>query len=439
MATRDLHAALKTEVVTNTTSAGVQFVVARLQNSKDDSKLSLHAAPNSYSTAGIQTTDFLKYLGFVRGSCAFVRGECYSIGIPSDFDLANFAVAFANSYVKLEEAEKHLDKCAFFLPQPEGWGYFFGKLSDTQGRRHTLFTSGGDGHTAPKSESLKTSEDEYFNFILSFMSGGHEYEKGWVFHYHPKHMPLSAEIRGALKFFDLKPFNQCPFFDFEPCYWRFTAFQEREDEVFSNHTHFVHESFDSHTEHFSKGIEVLLSAQSAMIPFGMSFIPLLNESIKSETVQVSQATMRAKRMSPPHRKFKYDVALSFAGTEREHAEKLANLVRENGFEVFYDNFYPDQLWGKDLVVFFDQIYRKDSRYCVMFVSKEYSSRMWTNHERRSAQARLLEERGAEYILPIQVDDAELPGMPSTMGHLSLSEHGIDRIGEILLKKLGREE
>ena len=185
MSTRDLHAALKTEVVSTAAGSGVQFAIAGLQNSKEDIRFSLHAASTSWSSAGIQTTDYLKYLGFERGSCAFVRGECYSLGIPSDFDPANFAVASANSYAKLDEAEKHLDKCSFFLPQPEGWGYFFGKLSGIEGRRRTLFTYGaGDGHTAPKSESLKNSEDDYFHFVLSFLNGG---PKGWVFHYHPKH------------------------------------------------------------------------------------------------------------------------------------------------------------------------------------------------------------------------------------------------------------
>ena len=103
--------------------------------------------------------------------------------------------------------------------------------------------------------------------------------------------------------------------------------------------------------------------------------------------------------------------------------------------MFYDAFYPEELWGKDLVVFFDEIYRKAARYCVIFVSREYVGRQWTNHERRSAQARALAERGGEYILPINVDESELPGMPATIGYLSLSEIGIDGIAEILIKKL----
>jgi len=93
------------------------------------------------------------------------------------------------------------------------------------------------------------------------------------------------------------------------------------------------------------------------------------------------------------------------------------------------------LWGKDLVEFFDGIYRKQARYCVMLISPEYRDRMWTQHERRSAQARALEERGTEYILPIVVVPAEFPGMQPTLGYLSLSEYPADRIAEILRNKL----
>ncbi len=134
-------------------------------------------------------------------------------------------------------------------------------------------------------------------------------------------------------------------------------------------------------------------------------------------------------------KYEYDVALSFAGTERELAEKVATIVRQRGFVPFHDDDYPDRLWGKDLVVFFDEVYRLQSRYCVIFVSKVYCERMWTNHERRSAQARMLQEKGNEYILPVRIDDSELPGMAPTVGYLSLKEYDIEKVSELLVKKL----
>jgi hypothetical protein len=71
----------------------------------------------------------------------------------------------------------------------------------------------------------------------------------------------------------------------------------------------------------------------------------------------------------------------------------------------------------------------------MFVSSEYAERMWTTHERRSAQARALAEKGAEYIRPIEVERTELPGMPPTVAYLPLSKYPIEKIAEFLIMKV----
>jgi hypothetical protein len=112
-------------------------------------------------------------------------------------------------------------------------------------------------------------------------------------------------------------------------------------------------------------------------------------------------------------------------------------VKAAGLQVFYDKFYPEALWGKNLGEFFHEIYSKRSRFCVIFVSNEYLNSEWTVHERRSAQERMLKEKGNEYILPIKVDDVELPGIPSTIGYLPISI-GIDKIAEALIKKLKKK-
>ena len=71
----------------------------------------------------------------------------------------------------------------------------------------------------------------------------------------------------------------------------------------------------------------------------------------------------------------------------------------------------------------------------MFVSLEYAERMWTTHERRSAQARAVREKGREYILPVRVDDTDLDGLPPTVGYISLKEYTVAQIAELLVKKL----
>lgn len=152
----------------------------------------------------------------------------------------------------------------------------------------------------------------------------------------------------------------------------------------------------------------------------------------SQAAPVAAAVDRRAASDP---QFKYDVAISFAGPQRPLAEALARAVRHAGFEVFFDDFYPDQLWGKDLTVFFDDVFRKDARFCVMFISKEYANRMWTTRERQSAMARAVQERGKEYILPVQIEDAEIPGLSPTIGYISLATYTIEEIAELLKKKL----
>jgi hypothetical protein len=90
--------------------------------------------------------------------------------------------------------------------------------------------------------------------------------------------------------------------------------------------------------------------------------------------------------------------------------------------------------GKNLTAFFDEVYRKKARFCVVFVSNEYKNRIWTNHEFRSAQARALDLKGEECILPIRIDDTDLDGLPSTVGYVPIAM-GIEQIASLLIRKL----
>ena len=389
---RDRHSALRTEQVSAVSAQGIQFMKIRLQWGKDDYGFSLHAVPSSYSSYGIQTTDFLTYLGFERGPCAFASSrECFSRWIIDNFDLDRFAEAFGISFRQLEKAERALENCGYLLSKPEGWGYFFGK-SGTDSRRGYGSYLSTDGHTSPKSEIMKNVEDEYFRFILSWIEGGSN--QGWTFHYRPKHLPLSPEFDIVIRYLGLNTFEECPCFDFDSCHWKFIPFERRGDSLFNSNAEIVHKWFDAHPQNFSEGIRWLLSSQTLLDPFEMTFLPVEQK----ESVRIEAHLERNIKRSDKPSKYKtgtydFDVAISFAGTERQPAERLATFVSDAGFDVFYDDFYPEQLWGRDLITFFDQVYRKRSRYCVIFVSSAYCERMWTNHERSSAQARGLEEKG----------------------------------------------
>lgn len=134
---------------------------------------------------------------------------------------------------------------------------------------------------------------------------------------------------------------------------------------------------------------------------------------------------------------KFDVALSFAGEQREYAEQIAVLLRGFGVKVFYDNFEQSELWGKDLYQYLHNIYFNAS-YTVPLISNDYVKKLWTKHELRAMQARAFQENG-EYILPIYTDDSELPGLPKTIGYVDLRNVSTTDIALMIVQKLSYSE
>lgn len=132
--------------------------------------------------------------------------------------------------------------------------------------------------------------------------------------------------------------------------------------------------------------------------------------------------------------FDYDIAFSFAGEDRDIVQQLVYELLQNNIRVFYDADEKANLWGKDLYQYFQEIYRDRARYCVIFVSEAYSRRIWSQHELKQAQARdIIEHR--EYILPVRLDDTEVPGLNATTGYVDLRQHSIQDLRDLILLKV----
>jgi hypothetical protein len=130
----------------------------------------------------------------------------------------------------------------------------------------------------------------------------------------------------------------------------------------------------------------------------------------------------------------YDVALSFAGEDRSHARRIAELVRATGLTVFYDEYEQAALWGRNLYSHLSDVYQNKAKYCLMFISSNYARKLWTKRERESAQARAFREN-REYILPLRLDDTALPGLEDTIGYVDLRNTPPEEIVELLIEKL----
>jgi len=432
VAAKDHHTALRTEVLNRINAGYIEIILAKLQSGKEDVAFTLHVNPSAFTSAGLQTTDWLRLLGFRENTqCQFSNARrCFSKDVPEGYDLQRFGTAFNEGFGQLRKAEEGLQACGIVLPQ--------GRQQSARARTFRQELS-GDGHTAMSTRPMKTSEDDKFRYKFTFIDTGRN--KGFVTHYRPSHPPLSSEVRGVFSYLGLKEFHQCPEFDFEACHYRTLQFVET-DSPFEGNVEFAHRSFDAHAARFSPAVEALLEANAAAERVGLTFLPIARpaERLREDIVQQIRFPTNTRPKSKPTMAFdaalpsNFDVAISFAGTEREQAEKLAEILRAAGIAVFYDYFYPEHFWGKNLTAFLDEIYRKKAKFCVVFVSTEYKDRKWTNHELRSAQARALEQKGDEYILPVKVDDTELDGLPPNVGYVEISL-GIEKIAELLIKKL----
>lgn len=131
----------------------------------------------------------------------------------------------------------------------------------------------------------------------------------------------------------------------------------------------------------------------------------------------------------------YDLAISFAGEDRAIARIVAEEIKRTGLKVFYDEYEKANLWGKDLYCHLSDIYSKKAKYCLMIISQYYADKQWTNHERKAAQAKAIEENH-EYILPLRLDDTEVPGLLPTIGYVDFRTTTLDEVIGMIKSKLG---
>jgi len=132
---------------------------------------------------------------------------------------------------------------------------------------------------------------------------------------------------------------------------------------------------------------------------------------------------------------RFQVALSFAGEQRDYVERVAHALQTRGIALFYDRFEKLTLWGKDGVEFFHEVFAAESAYVVMFISAAYVTKAWPRHERRSALSRALVEQ-AEYVLPVRFDDTLVPGLPASVQYEKAQDYSPEELAALIAQRIG---
>jgi hypothetical protein len=99
--------------------------------------------------------------------------------------------------------------------------------------------------------------------------------------------------------------------------------------------------------------------------------------------------------------YRYDVALSFAEQDKPYVSEVATLLRRQGIKAFY---YPNHIRvGEDLDELTIKVYKKQSRYAAIFISKHYAKEgLWSKIELKTILERAKTDK--KYLLPIRIDD-----------------------------------
>lgn len=134
----------------------------------------------------------------------------------------------------------------------------------------------------------------------------------------------------------------------------------------------------------------------------------------------------------------YDIALSFAGTERRLAESIFAALEARSMSVFYDFNEQSRILGVDVEKYLAPIYRSEAKFVVPILSKDYPIRVWTKFETQQFKDRFKD--GA--VIPIRTresDELMIPGISKVGGLFFDStknfDDQVDRISQELISRV----
>ena len=131
----------------------------------------------------------------------------------------------------------------------------------------------------------------------------------------------------------------------------------------------------------------------------------------------------------------FSVGLSFAGEQRDYVESVALALQARNVDVFYDGFHEVELWGCNLVDTLNDLYSERMKAVIIFVSKDYIEKPFTDVERQAALSAAIRTR-EKYIFPVRFDEVKMPGLPSTIGYLEASRNTPEQLATKICQVIG---
>jgi hypothetical protein len=134
--------------------------------------------------------------------------------------------------------------------------------------------------------------------------------------------------------------------------------------------------------------------------------------------------------------YEFDIAISFAGENRDLARTFSDKFQIFDASVFFDEIYETNLLGKSLTKQFAKIFNDDSRFVICLLDKHHSDKVWPTFERDTFVHRVKDGT----VIPIYLDDTKFAGIPADLYGIDMRQgvtnEKIDDAVIMILEKIG---
>jgi hypothetical protein len=134
---------------------------------------------------------------------------------------------------------------------------------------------------------------------------------------------------------------------------------------------------------------------------------------------------------------RFRVALTFPGELRARVGRIATILASAipKKQIFYDKWYEAELAKPNLDLHLQSIYGNDSDLLVVFLSEDYDKKDWPRLEFRPIRDIIKRRQRDDDIMFIRAENAEVGGVFSIDGYISLNEKSDAEIAALIVERL----
>jgi hypothetical protein len=133
---------------------------------------------------------------------------------------------------------------------------------------------------------------------------------------------------------------------------------------------------------------------------------------------------------------RFQVALSFAGENRNFVESVAEYLSRNLGQnrVFYDRYYEAELARPNLDTYLMNIYREGTDLIAIFLCSNYAQKEWCGLEWRVVRD-ILKSRHDWEIMSFKFDDVRIEGLLSIDGYIDIDNRTPEEVAYLILQRI----